>query len=368
MNKKIRLLYITNGITASAGLERVLSIKASKLAEDFSYEVHILSLNEAGKSPFYDFSDNIIFHSINVKGNPVSYIYSYVSGIRKTVKLVNPDIISVCDNGLKAFFLPKIILKYRCVIYERHNSKSVNFKNEDFVTKIKRFLVFKAMNYLSNNFDKFVVLTDGHRKEWIKNQNVEVIGNPNSFKSTHMNELRNKKLISVGRQAYQKGYDLLIKSSEQIFNIHPDWELHIYGRKDEKLNLNKQVESLGLSENVFFHEPVKNIEEKYLESYIYVMSSRFEGFGMVLIEAMECGLPCVSFDCPHGPADIITDAYNGFLVENGNHEALAEKIITLIENFELRSKMGVNAKESVKKFDADKIVKQWDNLFKSLIE
>lgn len=117
---------------------------------------------------------------------------------------------------------------------------------------------------------------------------------------------------------------------------------------------------------LFFFEPEKNILSKYLQSSIYVMSSRFEGFGMVLIEAMACGVPCVSFDCPFGPSDIIKNNEDGFIVENGNSEALAEKLNLVIEDDSLRKDFGVNAKQNVKRFLPEIILKQWVELFKEV--
>src|SRR5690606_20172459 len=121
----MKLLYITNGITGPGGLERVLSVKASMLAQDFGYEVHILSLNERGREPFFAFSDRIIFHSVDVSGNPVTYFLGYKKGIQGIVSKTKPDIILVCDDGLKGFFLPRLLHANVPVIYERHVSKNI---------------------------------------------------------------------------------------------------------------------------------------------------------------------------------------------------------------------------------------------------
>src|SRR5690606_23651864 len=113
----------------------------------------------------------------------------------------------------------------------------------------------------------------------------------------------------------------------KVFEKHPEWELHFYGKENLEF-----LDTRNLKYNIYFFPLVRNIVEKYLASSFYVMSSRFEGFGMVLIEAMEYGLPCVSFNCDYGPSDIISDGIDGFLVEKENTDALAEKILYLIEN------------------------------------
>jgi glycosyltransferase involved in cell wall biosynthesis len=359
----IKLLYITNGIAASAGLERVLSIKASYLVDKMNYEVHILSLNEDGIEPFYQFSKNINFHSI-----PYNGLLSYLKGIRKTVHKVAPDIISVCDDGLKGFFVP-IYLKKTCpMIYERHVSKVISNNDSNIISKIRTQISYRLMSIGGKLYDKFIVLTEQNKLEWKNLSNIEVISNPLSFCPEKSSNLNNKKVILVGKLSFQKGQDLLINAWTIIAQKHPDWSLEIYGKKDNEDFYQKLIKQNGLENNISLYDPVSNIEQKYLDSSIYVMSSRFEGFGMVLIEAMICGLPCVSFDCPYGPSDIIKNEEDGFLIPNGNIKELAEKIIFLIENKEERIRMGTNAKINVKRYLPENIVSQWDNLFSALLK
>jgi glycosyltransferase involved in cell wall biosynthesis len=171
----------------------------------------------------------------------------------------------------------------------------------------------------------------------------------------------------VGKQGYQKGYDLLLHSWKLVYQQHPDWHLEIYGTIAAEYKLQELAESLDITNAVHFFKPVQDIQTKYLDASIYAMSSRFEGFGMVLIEAMACGVPCVSFDCPHGPADIITHGEDGFLIENGNIKQMSDAIIHLIQDESLRIKMGTAAKQNVQRFLPENIIYQWDALFKSLM-
>jgi glycosyltransferase involved in cell wall biosynthesis len=344
-----------------------LSIKASALADDFGYEVHILSLNAGGDNLFYPFSSKIKLHSIPVFGNPINYIKLYVDGMKRIVDEVQPDIISVCDDGLKAFFLPKILGKPCAMIYERHVSKIIAVgMNPSFFRKIAVAAQFKLMNILGRDYDKFVVLTNDNIAEW-NLHNIAVIPNPLSFNPERSSTLENKRVIAVGRQSYQKGYDRLLKSWQIVNQRFPDWELHIYGKYNAAEQLPAMAAELKIEQTVRFFEPVKNIEDKYLDASIFVLSSRFEGFGMVLTEAMACGVPCVSYDCPCGPADIISDGVDGYLVPNGDVNDFAQKVTTMIADTALRVDMGRKAKRNVKRFQADKIIVQWDNLFKSLL-
>lgn len=365
----MKLLYITNGINGAGGLERVLSVKASYLAEHFNYEVTILSLNNNHLYPFYAFSEKVTMLSFTVSGNPVRYANSYRKGIKKIVAQIQPDVISVCDDGLKAFFIPKILRSGIPIIYERHVSKLIEMRHD--FSLVKRIVIrvkWNMMEYLASDFKKFVVLTEGNTNEWSTLHNIEVISNPLSFYPENSSALDQKKVIVVGRQAYQKGYDLLLSAWEKVVKQHPDWKLEIYGKNDESQNLESLADVLGIRENVSFLKPEKNIEQKYLESSIYVMSSRFEGFGMVLIESMACGVPCVSFDCKYGPSDIIQNRIDGYVVENGNVEALASTIVTLIKDEALRKAMGAKAKANVKRYLPEIILKQWDELFKKIVK
>jgi len=365
----MKILYITNGINDSGGLERVLSIKASFLADEYSYEVTILSLNNNHLNPFYTFSNKIIMKSIKVIGNPLQYIILYIKGIRNVVSEIEPDVIAVCDDGLKAFFTPLILGKKIPIIYERHVSKLIEQHASDGIrkritTKLKWFL----MDRLGNKFKKFIVLTEGNLLEWPKLTNLQVISNPLSFYPKESSALDSNKVIAVGKQGYQKGYDLLLPAWKIVTQKFPNWKLEIYGTFNPEENLEKLAIDLGIEKSIFLKSPVKEIEQKYLEASIYVMSSRYEGFGMVLTEAMACGVPCVSFNCNYGPSDIIKEGIDGYLAAPQNSEGLASKLLILIENDKLRKEMGLNAKQNVQRYTPNEIVPLWDKLFKNLVK
>lgn len=365
----MKLLYITNGVNGSGGLERVLSVKASYFSKNRDYEVHIAGLNNGTENLFYNFDKKIKFHSISIGGYPIKYVYQYIIGFRRLVNEIKPDIILVCDDGLKAFFLPLLLGKSRPIIYERHVSKNIELKgNASFIDRIIFKIKAKTMDVLSNTFDAFVVLTNDNVSEWKSTSEIHIISNPLSFYPEKSSTLLEKRVIAVGKQSYQKGFDLLLKSWEKVHSKFPDWQLEIYGKKDENIGLEKLASDLAIKNSINFFSPQKDILNKYLQSSIYVLSSRFEGFGMVLIEAMACGIPCVSFDCPCGPKDIIKDNEDGFLVEAENISQFAEKIILLIEDKEKRLQMGKNAKENVKRYLPQNIIEKWENLFTNLLK
>lgn len=357
----MKLLYITNGINGSGGLERVLSIKTSYLVEHYGYEISILCLNNSDQNTFYAFSDKIKTYNITVVGNPIRYLFSYKKGIKRILKEIRPDVISVCDDGLKGFFVPKILRTTIPIIYERHASINLN-TNHSIKGKLIRSLMQSQLKY----FSKIVVLTPSNIKEW-KGNNTIAIANPLSFEPQSGNPLDQKKVIAVGSHSYNKGYDLLLKAWKEVVIHHPDWQLYIYGKIDAEQQFVNLATQLGLNQTVRFFEPVMDIQQKFLASSIMVLASRSEGFGMVLIEAMACGVPCVSFNCPSGPGDIIKDGKDGFLVTPQNVSGLAESIKRLIGDEKLRIKMGAIAYQNINRFLPEKIMKQWDELFKTVI-
>ena len=364
----MRLLYITNKTTKPGGLERALSIKASYFADSLGYDVHIVTLNDEDEQ-FYNYSPKISFHNLRTKGKFLRYLCTYIKGLKVLIKSIEPDIISVCDDGLKGFFVPLIIRKCCPIIYERHVSKKIELAQNDnyFLKNILAQIKFYLMNWRARAFDKFVILTEQSQNEW-KLGNLIVIPNPLPFYPENPSSLRSKKIIAVGKLSYQKGYDLLLKAEAKVFNRHPDWTQEIYGSTRGKEGLLDLAKKLGISNNVILHEPTKDIENKYLEASILVLSSRFEGFGMTIIEAMACGIPVVSFDCPFGPADLLENNEGGFLIRNFDLNVLAEKINLLIEDEDLRKKMGAKARESVKAYFPDRICRKWDELFNALIK
>ena len=214
-----------------------------------------------------------------------------------------------------------------------------------------------------SKLDALVLLTREDANSWKGVTNTFVIPNPTPFYPEASSTCESHKAICVGRLNEQKGYEYLIDAWAIVSKRHPDWILNAYGSGEIKEQLQKRINEKGVSTSLILNEPTSEIISKYLESSLYIMSSRFEGFPMVLLEAMSCGLPCVSFDCPNGARDMIEEGRNGFLVEYLNVYALAERICKLIEDESLRKKLGKTAKEDVKKYLPDSIMKSWVDLF-----
>lgn len=362
----MKILYIVPKINNEGGVSRVLSVKANYLVEEFGYEVHILTQNRGNNPLFYTFDEKIILHDMVLQGNKISFLFQYAKALKTVLRNVKPDIVVICDNGLKAYTIPFILKINKPIIFECHGSKYIEEKEQSKYfsgTKVKSLLkVFSA-----NKFTKFVCLSKFSLKEWNVKNGI-VIPNPLWFKASRFADLNQKKLIAVGRHSYEKGLDRTLQIWQKVIVKHPNWSLEIYGKSQENKKLQILANRLNIGQNVTFFEPVKNINDKYLEASILAMTSRSEGFGMVLLEAMALGLPCVAYDCPVGPRSIITNNENGFLVEDNNIDAFVQKLELLIEDEEMRILMGTNAKNSVSKYDIDNIMQQWKLLFESLVK
>lgn len=214
-------------------------------------------------------------------------------------------------------------------------------------------------------YDAFVVLTNEDAKAWGNHSNLYVIPNAMSFMPKKSSTCSNKQVISVGRLNMMKGYDLLLDVWHNVIDKHPDWQLVIYGHGEDYSRLQSIVQRYGIADSVSIYPPTRDILDKYLESSIYVMTSYSEGFPMVLLEAMACGLPCVSFATSCGPTEIISNEEDGFVTPLGNVQALSEKLSLLMSDEDLRARMGKKARLNIMRYSVDRVMKQWEDLLGS---
>lgn len=228
-----------------------------------------------------------------------------------------------------------------------------------------------ALNLIREYASQLVVLTKADKQMYLDNKEFESdfitqIYNPLPFMKDTLIEHRRHKVLALGRFAYQKGFDYLLKAWTIVEEKMPDWTLEIVGDDGrDEAGLHELKKQLGLK-HVSLQLATKNVNTKYEEASIYALSSRFEGFPMVLLEATSMSLPIVAFDCKTGPNEIITDGENGFLVEPKNVEMFAEKLMLLMLDDELRAEMGRKAYESSRRFSSDKIVEKWVEMIEKL--
>ena len=212
-----------------------------------------------------------------------------------------------------------------------------------------------------------VSLTQNDADDWKNITNTYVIPNPISFYSEKSASLENKQVIMVGRYNDAKGYDYLIPAWEIVHQVYPDWVLNVYGSGELHDDICIWIKERNLDETIILHDPIDNIMDKYLESSICVLTSRYEGFSLVILESMACGVPVVSFDSPYGPRNIIRDGEDGVLVNYLDIQGMADNLCKLIANKELRKRMGANARENVLRFSKDSVMNNWVQLFSKLL-
>ena len=362
----MKILYLTPTVNDEGGVARVLSIKTNYLIEKYKYQIEIITQNQDENPCFFEFNSAIKLHNIPRSNGKLQNYISYRKQLNKLIPEIKPDFIVVCDFGYKGFLAPFLIATKIPIFFEAHGSlyNESELLNDNFVIRFGQKLKYILRSFCAKKFDAFIVLSKESLQEW-NVKNSFVIPNPNWITTQNSASLNSKKVIIVARHSYEKGLDRLFQIWKKVSVSNPDWVLEIYGKKSEVIDLQMLANKLNISSSVSFFEPQKDIVERYLDASIYVMTSRSEGFPMVLIEAMSCGLPVVAFDCPIGPRAIIDSNKNGFLIQDGNLNDFAEKLELLMQNASERTKMGACAKESVSKYNVDVIMGQWNNLFQN---
>ncbi len=362
----MKLLYVVNRINSTSGVERILSLKTDYFIEKFNYEVGIIVINEKDTdiTPFFVYNKNISIFDITKKNKT---ILGKLKSINTIINEFQPTHVIICIDDVSALYFPYFLNKKYLYIYERHNSKMVNFvkTSNSILDKMKDFYKKILLDYGGKRFDQVVVLSKDHSREWSYLKNINIINNPLIFLPDRAAKLENKKVLAVGRHARQKGFDLLLKSWVKVSEKHKDWTLEIYGKKTNSQNMLKLAEAYNIQDSVNFHDPVTNIADVYLESSIYALSSRFEGFPLVLLECMACGVPAVAFKCPCSINELINHNEDGIHVEVGNTDEFAESLMYLIENPEVRVSMGKKAKENIQRLSPEIIYEKWRNLFEN---
>ena len=226
----------------------------------------------------------------------------------------------------------------------------------------------RLMRQLYPRLDAFVVLTEGALRDYEKHLDGDIPLRliPNSARYLgEPADLSAKTVLAAGRLTGQKGFDLLLPAWAQVAPKHPDWQLRICGEGQMRKRLEAQIEELGLGDSVELPGAC-DMDEAMGAASIFVMSSRYEGFPLILIEAMSKALAVVSFDCPTGPADVIDSGRNGILVELGDVDGLARALLELIEDEDLRRRCGPAAAETARDFRIEKVGPMWEDLFAEL--
>ena len=380
-NRKMKVVYIYTSFTIAGGADRVVIEKANYLAEH-NYDVTIVTDSQQERAPFFPISPKVKLHDLAIdfekeyKYNPLIRIFIYLNLMKKYERVLKkylyqekPEFV-ITTLGREIDFITDLN-DGSIKIGESHIAKPYirNLHLLDKTSLLHRMIARMWMKKIIRNckkLDALVLLTENDAKEWKNLTKTFVIPNALPFYSEEISKCKKHQAIFVGRMSEQKGYDYLIKAWESVYDKHPDWILNIYGDGEEKEEIKKMIVQKGLNKVIILNGTTKNIQEKYINSSLCILSSRFEGFGMVLLEAMSCGVPCIAFNCPYGPSEIIHHNEDGYLADYLNSDSLSNYICQLIEDESLRILMGQKAHINIQRYNKEDIMRKWIGLFNSL--
>ena len=380
----MKIVYVYHSLALKGGIERIFTDKMNYLVQYYGYDISFITYQQGNNPESYKLDKRIKRFDLDTciwklyKYNAIMHFFRNIS-MRKILKnrfalLLNeikPDIVVLTTND---FYISECFLDlpYNFIIESHTYIDGILESSRHNTILLKYFsILFDKWHFSKINKSKILVsLTYNDQKYWKKHiiSNTLVIPNMVTNYPHEINPYKHRpnRIICAGRLDEKKGFNLLIDAWKLIATKFPTWRIDIFGEGELKNKIYKKISNCHLSNSIKINIPTDNIYNEYENSSIYVMSSLYEGFGLVLIEAMSCGVPCISFDCPNGPAELITHGEDGLLVPLGDIEKLAESIEWMITHEEERLRMSNNARQKAKQYTAEVIMPQWVELFEKV--
>lgn len=360
----VNVCFLSGDMSRTGGTERVLSIIANELSKkDDKFNIHILSITNESNSSYFTLNKGIkterILQSKDV--NFKKHYFQVVKGIRQYIKKNKIDILIDVEVIASLFSIPAALFtKTRLIAWEHFNFY------EDNGSSLRVF----SRRLISRFSDCIITLTEQDKMNYLNNLKIkgkiDFIYNPMENGDSTSCDIKAKQLISVGRLTYQKGFDMLCEVAKEVLKDNPEWKWIILGDGEDKEKLESKIKEYNLQGKLILRGKVSNVEDYYKNSSLYVMTSRFEGLPMTLLEAKSYKLPIVSFNCLTGPSEIVRNNINGFLIETGNVAAMVNKIDILLSDINKREDFSNKSNLDIEKFKLKPIVDKWENILINL--
>lgn len=376
----MKIIYCINSIRGLGGIQRVTLVKANALAEVAGNQVYlIVTDNWPYHKLIHEISDKITLIHLPINYYADDYkskFQSLISNIKifkhwrllqKAINQIKPDVIVSVGQSEK-YILPFLRTKAIKIREIHFNS---NYREFTYQTQwIGKLIQFLDLKINTRGYDKVILLTEEDKKDnFANNKKFTAIHNPLTTRELEYYKKREtKNVIAVGRLVLQKNFISLIRAWALIATQIPDWHLNIIGEGPERERLQNEIKQLHLEESITLKGFSNEVDKELEQSSISVITSVYEGFGLVILEAMAMGLPVISYTFPYGPRDIIENGTNGFLVPNQDEQVLSARILDLAQNEELRNRMGEAALKRIHDFDISLIIPKWMTLFKNEIQ
>lgn len=381
-NDKYRIVYCTPALYSAGGTERVVSVKANYFADVLGYDITIIVTEGKNGNSFFPLSDKVKVINLGINFEElwnitfIKKVLLYLKKQRKYKKILTNELLRIRPDITITTLRREInfindIPDGSIKIGEQHLSRT-NYRKID--TRFSKFYEISFFRWWKDRvvtslikLDRLVVLTADAASEWPELSNITMIPDPLPIKVNNCSSLTAKRVITIGRYSYEKGYDLLLKVWSIVEKKCTDWQLDIFAMGDPTPYV-KIMDELSIDKKrCHLNSSVVDVESEYINSSILVQPSRTEGFGLVLVEAMACGLPVISFDCENGPRSIISDGEDGFLIPSFDVKLFANRLVQLMKDDKQRKAMGEKGQRKSQLYQIDSVGRQWKQLFDELM-
>lgn len=377
MQNTFTIVFIHKALALWGGIERIWIDKMNYLADQCGYDVHVITYDQGAHAIPYAMSSRIHhvdlgirFHTVYSKPVPLRFIEvrkknnKFRRELRRILNEIHPDIITSTTSA-RIDLIQDVRGKIPYIIESHSGLNDIISNGNKRFARIRKLFSHNILHDISKA-DVLVCLTEGDKRDWQAVKPAVIIPN-----IVHLNTSGKystctaKRVIYAGRFSQQKGINHLVNIWKKVHALHPDWQLDMYGEGEDKAHWTSVISAFPDHLGINICEPTPHIFERFQESSIFVLTSVYEPFGLVIPEAMSCGLPVVSFKSPYGPECII-DANSGILVDCYDTEAFARQLCYLIENEGIRKEMGTQAIQRSQRFSAQNIMSQWTELYERI--